>query len=116
MLHFGNQTLRYIFIHIWSSKDEMRVKCTDSDTLEMVIRAIGRSQHKEEFKEIDIDRHHDISKITHVISVKGMPEEGDYKSLAWWLFRALCDQGWEPMETRENSYKLKFKETLARIP
>lgn len=112
MLPVGNKTTRYKYIHIWASKDELRAKCTDPETLEMIIRAIDKSKQNENFKDIEIERHQDISKITHVISIKGMKEEGDYRRLAWWMFRALCDKGWEPMETGERAYKLKFRETF----
>ncbi|MBC8507343.1 MAG: hypothetical protein H8D34_20970 [Chloroflexi bacterium] len=110
MLPAGDKPIRYKYIYIWSSKDELRAKCTDPATLEMIIRAIGKSKHHEAFKDIEIERRQDISKITHVINIKGMQEEGDYRSLAWWMFRALCDKGWEPMETGKMSYKLKSKE------
>ena len=111
----GTKTFRYKYIHIWSAKEELRVKCTDPSTLDMIIRAINKSRHDEAFKDIEIESHQDISKITHVISIKGMKEEQEYHRLAWWMFRALCDQGWEPLETGKMSYKLKYRETYDNL-
>jgi len=110
MLPVGKKTIRYKYIHIWASVDELRVKSTDPDTLERIVRAIGKS-NQEAFKDIEIERHQDISNIPHAIRIKGMNDEAGYRRLAWWMFRALCDTGWEPMETGEKAYKLKFKET-----
>jgi len=109
------QFTRFKYIHIWPSKDELRAKCTDPATLEMIVRAIDKSRHHEAFKDIAIERRQDISKITHVIIIKGLKEDEDYRRLAWWMFRALCDKGWEPMETGERTYKLKFKEAFERM-
>jgi len=115
MLPAGNKAIRYKYIHIWSSKDELRAKCTDPGTLEMIIRAIDKSRHDEAFRDIEIERRQDISKITHVISIKGLKDEGEYRRLTWWMFRALCDKGWEPMETGERAYKLKLRETYKNM-
>jgi len=112
MLPSGKKNIRYKYIHIWAAKDELRAKSTDPETLEMVIRAVEKSKHVEKFKEIESERRQDISNITHVISIKGFDDEGDYRSLAWWMFRALCNKGWEPMETTEKAYKLKAMETV----
>ena len=112
MLPSGVNAIRYKYIHIWASQDELKAKCTDPETLEMVIRAINRSVRHQKLKKVDIARHADISDIVHVIQITAMDDEGEYRRLAWWMFRALCDQGWEPMETSERAYKLKFKDSL----
>ena len=112
MLPAGKKSVRYKYIHIWAAKDELRAKSTDPDTLEMVIRAVEKSKHVEKFREIEIERHQDISGITHVISISGFKDVADYRRLAWWMFRALCNKGWEPMETTDKAYKLKAMETI----
>ena len=115
MLPSGKKNKRYKYIHIWAAKDELRAKSTDPDTLEMVIRAVEKSRHVEKFREIEIERKQDISGITHVIQITGFKDPGDYRRLAWWMFRALCNKGWEPMETTENAYKLKLLETVSPL-
>ncbi len=103
--------VRCKYVHIWSSEEEVRVKCTDPGTLEAAILAIRRSGEKDSnFAQLQIERHKDISGLLNVISIKGFPEASDYPRLAWWLFRALCDKGWEPMYTGERTYKLIFRE------
>lgn len=109
------QAIRYKYIHIWSSADELRAKCTDSKTLESAIKAVNRSKKKGHFEGVIFERNQDITGNFHVLSIKGMEDEGGYRRLAWWLFSSLCDIGWEPMETSERSYKLKLKETYSRI-
>ncbi len=110
MLPNANRSIRYKYIHIWSSHDEMRAKCTDPETLELAVRAINYSVENGTLKKVEIQRHCDISDILHGIQISGLDDDDEYRRLAWWLFRALCDKGWEPMETSERAYKLKFKE------
>lgn len=112
MLPSGANIVRYKYIHIWASSDTLKAKCTDPDTLEMVIRAINRSVQNNKLKKVEIERHTDISDIVHVLQITEMDDEDEYRRLAWWMFRALCDQGWEPMETSERVYKLKFRDSL----
>jgi len=111
MFPSGEQVIRYKYIHIWSSSDELRVKCTDSKTLESTIRAINKSKKKGHFEGVIFERNQDITGHFHVLSIKGMEEEKGYRRLAWWLFSSLCNVGWEPMETSERSYKMKFVES-----
>jgi hypothetical protein len=108
----SDRTVRYLYIHIWSSGEEVRAKCTNPATLESIIRAVNRNRDREEFKDIEIKHHQDISGYLHVISIKGFDDETQYPRLAWWMFRALCDKGWEPMSTGQSAYKMKRRETL----
>lgn len=115
MTSTGEHVVRFKYIHIWSSSDELRAKCTDSKTLESAIKAINRSKKKGHFEGVVFERNKDITGRFHVLSIKGMEDEAGYRRLAWWLFSSLCDIGWEPMETSDRSYKMKFKEVFARI-
>ena len=115
MLPSGDHILKFKYIHIWSSTDELRAKCTDSKTLENIIRAINKSKKKGHFVGVIFERHEDITGKFHVLRIQGMQDETGYRRLGWWLFSSLCEMGWEPLETSERSYKMKYKETFARM-
>ncbi len=111
----GEQFTRFRYIHIWSSSEEVRVKCTDPVILEEIIKAINRATITNEILEkIEVERHFDIANVLHGISVTNADEEA-YRRLGWWMFRALCDQGWEPIDTGERAYKLKSQQTIERL-
>ena len=101
---------RYKYIHIWTSEDEVRVKCTDPATLEAVVSAIAKSAERDpNFARLEVKHHWDITGYLNVLSIKGFSEAEMYPRLAWWLFRALCDKGWQPMVTAEHTYKLIYE-------
>ena len=86
--------------------------CTDPVVLESIVRAVGKATLTNQALEtVKITRHRDIADQLHGLTFTEV-EEPEYRRLAWWMFRALCDQGWEPMETGELSFKLK----LADLP
>ena len=97
---------RYKYIHIWSSDEEVRVKCTDSLTIERVIRAIETT-----YNELEIENHEDLTEQVHFIKIKGLNPKERHHQIGWWMFKVLLDEGWEPMDTGERWYKLKFLET-----
>lgn len=117
-----DRLLRYKYIHIWSSQEELRVKSTDPAVLEYLIRA-----SKSKYWDGEFERYQDVSEQPHIFRIKGLEtgeeEENDdqgekkniYLGLAWWMFRMLCDLGWEPMETGEYWYKLKYEETFSKL-
>ena len=115
MLPTGDHTLRFKYIHIWSSASELRAKCTDSKTLESIIRAINKSKKKGHFVGVIYERHDDITGKFHVLSIQGLEDEKGYRRLGWWLFSALCEKGWEPMETSERSYKMKYRHAFNQL-
>lgn len=106
------QIARYKYIHIWSSPEELKAICTDPPTLESIIRAIARAKKEGAFKDLKIKRIHDIQDEFHLLNISGMEDEKAYSRFAWWMFRELCEKGWEPMETSIRSYKLKYKEVI----
>lgn len=97
--------VRYRYLHVFASEESVKAKSTDPETLERICRAINKANLKGE-----IVRHHDIAQQLHGICVQGLDAEKNYR-LAWWMFRTACDEGWEPMETGEHMYKLKYQET-----
>lgn len=104
---------RFRYIHIWCSDEEARVKCTDQMTLEAVVTAIVRSGERSPvFATLDIQRFYDISGYLNLLVISGFEDGRDYARLAWWLFRALCDRGWQPLVTAEHTYKLVYEEEI----
>jgi hypothetical protein len=121
MLPSGQQIryVRFRYIHIWASEQELKAKSTDPAILEKIIQAILKSYPKAEF-----ETHRDINGQFHAFRMR-VPEtetdqEGEksasqrniYLGLAWWMFRILCDRGWEPMETSPHTYKLKYQQVI----
>jgi hypothetical protein len=96
-------TRRYKYIHIWSSNEEIRVLSTDVQILQVFARAIERSD-----PDCEIDNRRDLSDEVHIVQVTEMDPPERYRKVAWWLFKMLCERGWEPMATGENWYKMKF--------
>jgi hypothetical protein len=123
MLPSGQQIryARFKYIHIWASDQALKVKATDPTILVKFIRAIQKTYPQAEF-----ERHSDINDQFHafrlrdlnVDSAQGGDSDGGggknvYLGLAWWMFRVLCDRGWEPMETGSQWYKLKYQEVVS---
>lgn len=78
------------------------MQCTDPQTIWVLIRAI-----KKTFREVKHETREDLTGQVYVVKVYGLEPEEQYQKLAWWLFKMLCNQGWEPMETGEHWYKMK---------
>jgi hypothetical protein len=92
----------YGYIHIWSSTGEIRVQCTDPQTIRVLTRAI-----KKTFRDIKPETREDLTGQVYVVKFTGLEPEEQFQKLGWWLFKMLCSQGWEPMETGEHLYKMK---------
>jgi len=90
------------YIHIWSSPGEIRVQCTDPQTIRVLIRAI-----KKTFHDVKFETREDLTGQIYAVRITGLEPEERFQKLAWWLFKMLCDKGWEPMETGDHWYKLK---------
>ena len=97
---------RYKYLHIWSSEEEVRVKCTDQLTIERVIRAIETT-----YSDLEIENHEDLTEQVHFIKIKGFNPRERHHQIGWWMFKVLLDEGWEPIDTGEHWYKLKYLET-----
>jgi len=93
---------RYAYIHIWASNDEIRVHCTDPKTIRVLIRSVQQS-----YPDSKIDTRNDLADQVFSVKIQEINPEDRYKKIAWWLFKMMCEQGWEPMETGENMYKMK---------
>lgn len=121
MLPSGQQIryVRFRYIHIWASEQELKAKATDPTILDKIIRAILKSYPQAEF-----ETYRDINDQFHAFRMRVPKSEADqegeksdaerniYLGLAWWMFRVLCDRGWEPMETGSQTYKLKYQEVV----
>ena len=109
-LNSGNFSLKnnpksYKYVHIWSSKEEIRVRSTDPQILEVFTRAIERSD-----PDCEIDTRKDLTDQGHIVKITQIESPDRYSKIAWWLFKMLCERGWEPMGTGENWYKMKYFE------
>jgi hypothetical protein len=92
----------YRYIHIWASLEEIRVQCTDPQTIRVLIRAI-----KKAFNEIQVETKKDLTGQVYVVKLTGISPDDHHQKVAWWLFKMMCVRGWEPMETGDNWYKMK---------
>lgn len=92
----------YKYIHIWSSRDEIRVQCTDPQTIQVLIRAIQRT-----YPDSHIGSKNDLTDHIYIVKIAGLEPEDRHHQIAWWLFKMLCERGWEPMETGDHWYKMK---------
>jgi hypothetical protein len=93
---------RYKYIHIWSSSDEIRVQCTHPQTIQVLIRAIQRT-----YPDSYLETREDLTSQVYIVKISELEPEDRHQKLAWWLFKMMCERGWEPMETGENWYKMK---------
>jgi hypothetical protein len=100
--HSSRKVKHYKYIHIWSSSDEIRVQCTDSQTIQVLIRAIKRT-----YPDSHIESRDDLTDQVYIVKISGLEPEDRHNQIAWWLFKMLCEQGWEPMETGDHWYKMK---------
>lgn len=93
---------KFRYIHIWASLEEIRVQCTDPQTLHVLTRSI-----KKTFYDAQIETRDDLTDQIYIIKVSGLAPEGQHQKVAWWLFKMMCDLGWEPMETGDHWFKMK---------
>lgn len=93
---------RFAYIHIWASSEEIRVLCSDPKTIRVLIRSVQQS-----YPASKIDTRKDLADQVYSVKIQEIEPEDRYTKIAWWLFKMLCEQGWEPMETGENMYKMK---------
>ncbi len=96
---------RYKFIHLWNSNTEVRIKSTDTEILEKLLLSIKAS-----YKNCEIKKEKDLTKQFHWASITKLESESRYRDICWWMFKILCERGWEPMLAESNEYKLKFAE------
>lgn len=102
---------RFRYMHIWASKNEIRVQCTDPQTIQVLIRAIQRT-YPDSITETREDLNHQV----YIVKITELEPEDRHQKISWWLFKMLCERGWEPMETGEHWYKMKYSETVKRKP
>ena len=100
---------RFKYIHIWSSIDEIRVQCTDPQTIQVLIRAIQRT-----YPDSHIEVREDFTHQVYIVKITALEPENQHQKIAWWLFKMMCERGWEPMETGEHWYKMKFLELIRK--
>ena len=93
----------YKYMHIWSSNDEIRVQCTDPQTWQILIRTIEVN-----YTDCQIDTRKDLADQVYVVKISALELDKRHTGIAWWLFKMMCDLGWEPMATGENWYKMKY--------
>ena len=96
-------TKRYMYVHIWASDHEIRVQSTDPLTLRILIRTIENN-----YSDCQVDSRNDLSEEVFVVKITALELNDRHQMIAWWLFKMLCERGWEPMATGENWYKMKF--------
>ena len=101
----NRQVTRFKFILIWGSEEEARVKSTDPEIIERLIDSISRT-----YQDCEIDRKTDLADQVHFFSIKKMDPATRHREICWWMFKILCERGWEPMEVKSNEYKLKYCE------
>lgn len=97
-----NRNIKYRYIHIWASLTEIRVQCTDPRTIHVLTRSIRKT-----FQDAQLETRDDLTDQVYIIKVSGLFPEDQHQKVAWWLFKMLCDLGWEPMETGDHWYKMK---------
>jgi hypothetical protein len=90
------------YIHIWASDDEIRVQSTDPVTLRVLIRTIENN-----YSDCNINTRNDLNDQVYIVKIIAMELENRHQKIAWWLFKMLCERGWEPMATGERWYKMK---------
>jgi hypothetical protein len=100
---------RFRYMHIWASKNEVRVQCTDPQTIQVLIRAIQRT-----YPDSLTETREDLTHQVYIVKITELEPEDRHQKISWWLFKMLCERGWEPMETGEHWYKMKFSETVKR--
>jgi len=96
---------RFMYIHIWASKEEIRVQCTDPQSIQVLMRAIQRT-----YPDSQVETRKDLSDQVHSVKITNLVPEDRHQKVAWWLFKMMCERGWEPFETGEHWYKMKAYE------
>jgi hypothetical protein len=59
------------------------------------------------FPDSIVDKREDLAGQVYAVKITELVPEDQHHKIAWWLFKMLCEQGWEPMETGEHWYKMK---------
>lgn len=95
--------MQYIYIHIWASDKEIRIQCTDPKTINLLNKSV-----KENFEDSMIALRNDLDEEPYIARITAMELRNRHQKIAWWLFKLLCEHGWEPMETGNHWYKLKY--------
>lgn len=103
----NNPRTRFLYIHIWASDGEIRVQSSDPLTLQVLIRTIEMN-----YSDCQIDTKSDLSEEIYIVKISALELKDRHQMIAWWLFKMLCERGWEPISTGENWYKLNFKELV----
>jgi hypothetical protein len=99
---------QFKYIHIWASTNEIRVQCTDPQTLQILRKVIEKM-----YPDCQADTREDLANQVYIVKFSGLEPDECHQKIAWWLFKMMCEQGWEPMETGDHWYKMKFATIMA---
>ena len=95
--------MRYYYIHLWASDEEIRVQCTDSKTITLLEKSINAK-----FEDCSVSLKNDLDEEPYVARIIAMPIKDRHQKIVWWLFKLLCNHGWDPIETGSHWFKMKF--------
>jgi hypothetical protein len=105
----SKEVMRFKYIHIWSTDDEARIKATDPQIIGSLLQAIEQTYPACEF-----DTDTDLTEQVHFASITNLDPKERHHQITWWMFKILCDRGWEPMEVSRRDYRLKLCEVVER--
>ena len=98
----------YKYTHIWWAEEEVRLFSTDPAIIMKFVDAIELTYDcKFEYAE-------DLADQRYKVTITKMEPEDRHQKIAWWMFKMLCERGWEPMDVRGNEYRLKFCEVVEK--
>ncbi len=103
------EVLGYKFVHIWSTDDETRIKATDPKIIASLLQAI-----KQTYPACEFDTKTDLTEQIHFASITELEPLERHHQIGWWMFKILCQRGWEPMEVTKRDFKLKFCQVTER--
>jgi hypothetical protein len=76
-------------------------------TLQVLVRAIERT-----YPDCQVETRVDLTGQVYIVKISGLDPAERHQKIAWWLFKMMCERGWEPMTTGERWYKMKYCERL----
>ena len=103
--------LTFKYIHIWASKDEIRVQCTDPQTIRVLIRTV-----RKEYPDVEEETRTDLADDIYFVRFSDLEPGNQHRQIAWWLFKMLCGQGWEPLSTGDHWYKMTYRTRSTELP
>jgi len=95
--------MRYDYIHLWSSEEEIRVQCTDPKTITLLEKSI-----KARFEDCTVTLKNDLDEEPYGAKVVAAPIKDRHQRIVWWLFKLMCNHGWEPIATGNHWFKMKY--------